>query len=174
MQSNVHDFRNPEETKELYADALKLLEPRLRGEFHARVERLQRESKLQEQALEPIGRLLDKPSARMALSELHRIAEESNSHNAAVRPPRHVSAPGSLLLSGLIRATTGSFRPMTLPGPTTPGTSLRPANHEGGHNVSLAANDVHQNEYGATGILLWVVPQSVADVLLLLPYFRVV
>lgn len=70
-----YSFRDSRRTKRLKPDALKSLKPRIRAEHEARRKKANVQSKLHEQVLAPLGRLIDKP-AREAIGKLHSLQEK--------------------------------------------------------------------------------------------------
>jgi hypothetical protein len=168
-------FRDQKRTQKLNANGLQLLQPSLRAEFQAHCEYLARKNKLLEQALQPIGQLLDQPSTRRALRELQELENQSRQPMGG----RQQFAPSFVLRPRPFQINTqpgaNSVTP-PLDDEWTDQTGFVYASADktsGLVNTTLAASGDHSNEYAAAGVLLWIVPQSASNTLLLLPFVKV-
>jgi hypothetical protein len=156
----------------LTSEGLKKLESQFKAEIKARREQFRREAQLHERVFEPLGRLLDQPPTRAALQELFELdkaarllGEPPTGAGGRLRPPLQINTqPGSTVtVPPLDGAWTDPQSNGTVSADKDAGTVL----------VALSADKDNQNAYGATGVELWVVPQSADKVLVLNPHLHV-
>jgi hypothetical protein len=166
-----YSFRDSRRTKRLKPDGLKSLKPRIRAELEARRKKTNVQSKLHEQVLAPLGRLVDKP-AREAMGKLHSL-QEKEFQQAKLFDSNLVRNPGFRTMAAWTQpGSTWVYPPLDDEWTDREGNAGTVAHKDNGYIwTSVSASD-GDSQYAAAGALLWIVPQSAANTILLFPYLH--
>src|SRR5215471_15353373 len=161
-----HLFRDPRRTKKRKADGLKTIEPQLQADFKTRRERFERELKLRERMLSPLGDLMSQ-SSREAIDQLRKLEETSRSKiqifdtfakgfTPPMQPLAFWTQPGS----------TWVYPPLDDQWTYRQGNAGTTASKKSGYIWTSVAAGYGNSQYAAAGILLWIIPQSAANTII--------